>query len=81
LFKEGWGLIRGVDFGWSGLGQTQKFDQVTDNWNSNGNTNTKCKVMVMVYGVEHHFQQYFSYIVAVSFIGGNQWIHALFIFL
>jgi hypothetical protein len=26
-----------------------------------------------VYGVERHFQQYFSYIVAVSFIGeGNQ---------
>jgi hypothetical protein len=23
----------------------------------------------MVYGVEHHFQQYFSYILAVSFIG------------
>jgi len=23
----------------------------------------------MVYGVLHHFQQYFSYIVAVSFIG------------
>ena len=29
--------------------------------------------MVMVYGVLCHFQQYFSYIVAVSFIlGGNQ---------
>ena len=28
--------------------------------------------MVMVYGVEHHFQQYFSYIVAVSFIGGGR---------
>jgi hypothetical protein len=22
---------------------------------------------------EHHFQQYFSYIVAVSFIGGENW--------
>jgi hypothetical protein len=26
--------------------------------------------MIVVCGVEHHFQQYFSYIVAVSFIGG-----------
>jgi hypothetical protein len=26
----------------------------------------------MVYGDEHHFQQYFSYIVAVSFIGGGK---------
>jgi hypothetical protein len=27
----------------------------------------------LTYGVKHHFQQYFSYIVAVSFIGeGNQ---------
>jgi len=25
------------------------------------------------YGVQHHFQQYFSYIVAVSFIGGGNW--------
>jgi hypothetical protein len=25
----------------------------------------------MVYGVLRHFQQYFSYIVAVSFIGGG----------
>jgi len=25
----------------------------------------------LVYGVERHFQQYFSYIVAVSFIGGR----------
>ena len=24
----------------------------------------------LVYGVYHHFQQYFSYIVEVSFIGG-----------
>ena len=23
------------------------------------------------YGIKHHFQQYFSYIVAVSFIGGG----------
>jgi len=22
-------------------------------------------------GIEHHFQQYFSYIVAISFIGGG----------
>jgi hypothetical protein len=26
-----------------------------------------------VYGVECHFQQYFSYIVAISFIGGGNW--------
>jgi hypothetical protein len=26
---------------------------------------------VRVYGVQRHFQQYFSYIVAVSFIGGE----------
>jgi hypothetical protein len=25
----------------------------------------------LVYGVQHHFQQYFSYIVAVNFIGGG----------
>ena len=25
----------------------------------------------LVYGVSHHFQQYFSYIVVVSFIGGG----------
>ena len=25
-----------------------------------------------VYGVEHNFQQYFSYIVVVSFIGGGK---------
>ena len=25
------------------------------------------------YGVEHHFQQYFSYLMAVSFIGGGNW--------
>jgi len=25
----------------------------------------------LVYGVEHHFQQYFSYTLAVSFIGGR----------
>jgi len=25
------------------------------------------------YGVERHSQQYFSYIVAVSFIGGGKW--------
>jgi hypothetical protein len=25
----------------------------------------------MVYGVQRHFQQYFSYIVVVSFIGGG----------
>jgi hypothetical protein len=27
----------------------------------------------MVYGVYRPFQQYFSYIVAVSFIGGENW--------
>jgi hypothetical protein len=25
------------------------------------------------YGIQHHFQQYFSYIVAVSFIDGGNW--------
>jgi ribosomal protein L19 len=25
------------------------------------------------YGIEYHFQQYFSYIVAVSVIGGGNW--------
>ena len=30
-----------------------------------------CKLLV--YGVKCHFQQYFSYIVAVSFIGGGNW--------
>jgi hypothetical protein len=27
--------------------------------------------MLVVYGVLHHFQQYFSYIVVISFIGGG----------
>jgi hypothetical protein len=27
--------------------------------------------MIMVYGVLRHFQHYFNYIVAVSFIGGG----------
>jgi len=27
----------------------------------------------LVYGVLRHFQQYFSYIVAVSFTGGGNW--------
>ena len=27
----------------------------------------------LIYGVEHHFQQYFSNIMAVSFIGGGNW--------
>jgi hypothetical protein len=26
----------------------------------------------LVYGVLHHFQQYFSYLVEVSFIGGGK---------
>jgi hypothetical protein len=30
-----------------------------------------CKLLV--YGVKCHFQQYFSYIVVVSFIGGENW--------
>jgi hypothetical protein len=31
-----------------------------------------CKVLVCLFdGVECHFQQYFSYIVAVSFVGGG----------
>jgi hypothetical protein len=29
----------------------------------------------LVYGVLRHFQQYFSYIVAVSFIGGGNGVH------
>jgi hypothetical protein len=29
----------------------------------------------LVYGVSHHFQQYFSYIVTVSFIGGGNRSH------
>ena len=29
--------------------------------------------MVWFYGVERHFQQYFSYIVAVSSVGENHW--------
>jgi len=29
------------------------------------------KHWLQVYGVKSHFQQYFSYIVAVSFIGGE----------
>jgi len=32
--------------------------------------NTMAKRLFMVYAVKCHFQQYFSYIVAVSFIGG-----------
>ena len=31
----------------------------------------KCKKKEGGYGVEHHFQQYFSYIMMVSFIGGE----------
>jgi len=27
----------------------------------------------LAYGVESHFQQYFSYIVAVGFIDGGNW--------
>jgi hypothetical protein len=27
----------------------------------------------LVYGVQCHFQQYISYIVVVSFIGGGNW--------
>jgi hypothetical protein len=29
--------------------------------------------LVWFYGVQSHFQQYFSYIVAVCFIGGGYW--------
>jgi hypothetical protein len=35
-----------------------------------------CLILIVVYlfdGVYHPFQQYFSYIVAVSFIGGGNW--------
>ena len=31
-------------------------------------TSYKTRGKIMVYGVEHHFQQYFSYIMVVSFI-------------
>ena len=27
----------------------------------------------LAYGVEHHFQQYFNYIMMVSFNGGGNW--------
>jgi hypothetical protein len=30
-------------------------------------------IVCLFVGVEHHFRQYFSYIVAVSFIGGGNW--------
>ena len=30
-------------------------------------------VIYRVYGIQLHFQQYFSYILAVSFIGGGNW--------
>ena len=30
-------------------------------------------ILRIIYGVYHHFQQHFSYIVAVSFIGGGNW--------
>jgi hypothetical protein len=33
--------------------------------------NTEMIGFGLVYGVKRHFQQYFSYIVAVSFIGGG----------
>jgi len=32
---------------------------------------TECLGLIWFYGVLRHFQQYFSYIVAVSFIGGG----------
>ena len=32
-----------------------------------------CLLALFVYGVYSNFQQYFSYIVAVSFIGGGNW--------
>jgi len=32
-----------------------------------------CLGWVWVYGFYRHFQQYFSYIVVVSFIGGGNW--------
>jgi len=31
-----------------------------------------CKLEVYSYAVKRHFQQYFSYIVAVNFIGGGK---------
>jgi len=30
-------------------------------------------VGLVVYGIQRHFQQHFSYIVAVAFIGGGNW--------
>ena len=35
----------------------------------------KCKKKEGGYGVEHHFQQYFSYIMMVSFIVGENVVH------
>jgi hypothetical protein len=35
-------------------------------------------VRVKGYGVYRHFQQYFSYIMAVSFIGGGYWRTRIF---
>ena len=35
--------------------------------------NTSFFRTTFVYGVIRHFQQYFSYIMAVSFIGGGNW--------
>ena len=32
-----------------------------------------CRGLRLCYGVKCHFQQHFSYIVAVSFIGGETW--------
>ena len=34
----------------------------------------------LVYGVQHHFQQYFSYIMVVSFTGAGNQIQTWFVF-
>jgi hypothetical protein len=36
-------------------------------------TNINYLVYGYVYGVKCHFQQYFRYIVTISFIGGGNW--------
>ena len=36
-------------------------------------TEVNLRVWVLSYGIQHNFQQFFSFIVAVSFIGGGNW--------
>jgi hypothetical protein len=47
-----------------------KYDSISvKTWKSN--KRLKVYYKRSVYGVKHHFQQYFSYIIEVSFIGGG----------